>query len=141
MPDDEIDLQELAATARQMYRLGIDAARQHGLRRLEAACRYGLEALDSGDAEALVGSLVAVGHHARGPEVYQLMGERMALRRTAPDRRGRQKEGKTKADPAAVRAHYHALIEDGMQPDHAKDKVMSEHKLKSYTTLRKYLRQ
>jgi hypothetical protein len=140
MPDHEIDPQELIAIVESLCRLGIAAARPRGLLQLEAACRRGLEALETGDTEALVGSLVAVGYHARSLDVYQLMGERMALR-AAPKRHGRQKAGKTKADQAAVRARYRDLIEAGTGAPIAKRKVMGEFKIKAPKTLRKYLGQ
>ena len=102
---------------------------------LEDACQRALAALDNGDAEARGVCLgVEIGFHARGRDVYRLMGERMVLRRTAPARRGRQKAGKTKADPATVRASYQEKIEAGMAPKNAKADIKSEFEIKSSTT-------
>jgi hypothetical protein len=124
LPKRDFDAQEIAAIVEPLARQGVEAARKHRLPALAEVCRWALEGLEGGNAEALVGALVAIGYRSRDREVRRLETI-VEFYRQRHARRARV--GRKARVPYPLLAHRVAeLARGGMQLEEAKRQVASD---------------
>ena len=98
-----------------------------------------LKAIEEGRIGDVSNHAMRLGYYVAQALHLEAWGE-PALKHRNIREAGRLRAGKTKADPAAVRARYNELIESGQPRKAALALVMAEFDIKSDKTARSYLR-